>query len=135
MASLFILISSVHLDLCLILLCALFSQKDVDLSKDDLLGDILQDLHSEVSSLSLQLNETLYFHPQVIIYSFFFFFFAETNSSDSSTSCHSEEKEVSRPTYEPLLHKTSDAKGLNHLPVILMLKYNIFINQTKHKEK
>lgn len=24
-------------------------QKDVDLSKDDLLGDILQDLHSEVS--------------------------------------------------------------------------------------
>lgn len=27
-------------------------QKDVDLSKDDLLGDILQDLHSEVSSAS-----------------------------------------------------------------------------------
>ena len=27
-------------------------QKDVDLSKDDLLGDLLQDLHSEVSVLS-----------------------------------------------------------------------------------
>ena len=26
-----------------------FLQKDVDLSKDDLLGDLLQDLHSEVS--------------------------------------------------------------------------------------
>lgn len=33
-----------------------FSQKDVDLSKDDLLGDILQDLHSEVGSFSLHLD-------------------------------------------------------------------------------
>lgn len=41
-------ISSVNPTLCLIL--HVFSQKDVDLSKDDLLGDILQDLHSEVGS-------------------------------------------------------------------------------------
>lgn len=111
MASLFTLILSGHLDLFLILLCTLFSQKDVDLSKDDLLGDILQDLHSEVGSLSLQSDVTLHFYLQFIIYSFLFFF-AETNSSDSSTSCHSEEKEVSWLTYEPLLHKTSDTKGV-----------------------
>lgn len=35
---------------------ALFPQKDVDLSKDDLLGDILQDLHSEVGSFPLKLT-------------------------------------------------------------------------------
>lgn len=29
-------------------------QKDVDLSKDDLLGDILQDLHSEVGNSSFK---------------------------------------------------------------------------------
>lgn len=46
-------IPSLHLDWFLILLCTFFSQKDVDLSKDDLLGDILQDLHSDVGSFSL----------------------------------------------------------------------------------
>lgn len=56
LVSFFTLISSLHLDLFLILWCTLFSQKDVDLSKDDLLGDILQDLHSEVGSFSLQFD-------------------------------------------------------------------------------
>lgn len=56
LVSFFTLISSLHLDLFLILCCTLFSQKDVDLSKDDLLGDILQDLHSEVGSFSLQFD-------------------------------------------------------------------------------
>lgn len=50
------LISGAHLDLFLILICTFFSQKDVDLSKDDLLGDILQDLHSEVSKSSLEFD-------------------------------------------------------------------------------
>lgn len=36
--------------------CMFFSQKDVDLSKDDLLGDILQDLHSEVGAFSLHFD-------------------------------------------------------------------------------
>lgn len=39
---LFLLFYIDHNKMCLL-------QKDVDLSKDDLLGDILQDLHSEVS--------------------------------------------------------------------------------------
>lgn len=112
LASLFTLILSGHLYLFLILLCTLFSQKDVDLSKDDLLGDILQDLHSEVGSFSLQSDVTLHF-PSAIYYIFISLFFAETDSSDSSTSCHAEEKEVSWLTYEPLLHKTSDAKGVS----------------------
>lgn len=103
-------ISSVNPTLFLILHCALFSQKDVDLSKDDLLGDILQDLHSEVGSFVFLL---FYFSDQQFYKtSFNFCFVAETNSSDSSTSCHSKEKEVSWITHEPLLHKTSDTKGV-----------------------
>lgn len=57
LASLFTLISSLHPDLFLILHATFFfSQKDVDLSKDDLLGDILQDLHSEVGAFSLHVD-------------------------------------------------------------------------------
>lgn len=56
LASSFALVSSLHLDVFLILHATFSSQKDVDLSKDDLLGDILQDLHSEVGAFSLHFD-------------------------------------------------------------------------------
>lgn len=135
LASLFTLILSGHLDLFLILLCTLFSQKDVDLSKDDLLGDILQDLHSEVGSLSLQSDVTLHFHLQFIIYSFLFFLQKQTLLTPPPVVTLKKKKSHGSPMNPFSIKPQTPKVSLNHLPVILMLKYNIFKNHIKHKEK
>lgn len=91
-------------------------QKDVDLSKDDLLGDILQDLHSEVRVITaaetLPITAVLIRNLVLSALVISFLFLSENKPSEPSPRYHSEKKEVSWTTFESILRQTPDSKGI-----------------------
>lgn len=94
-------------------------QKDVDLSKDDLLGDILQDLHSEVGRdinlrLCLQMLLTCFLLSRWLPLKIplqIWLALAHTEKHHLGPCGNIEEKEIPWIPPESVLYQTTDAQG------------------------